>query len=95
MSLTTIKTITPGSPAHQAGVRLGETLTAINGNRIVDVLDYPGNKVYVVDDEIWYAFGKIEGRYPPPRIDIFSCIHDIVIFYSRTSGCHEESDVPG
>ena len=49
MSLTTIKTITPGSPAHQAGVRLGETLTAINGHRIVDVLDY---KYYSYDPEL-------------------------------------------
>ncbi|MBR5533850.1 MAG: DUF512 domain-containing protein [Ruminiclostridium sp.] len=49
MSLTTIKTITPDSPAHQAGVRLGETLTAINGHRIVDVLDY---KYYSYDPEL-------------------------------------------
>ena len=49
MSLTTIKIITPGSPAHQAGVRPGETLTAINGNRIVDVLDY---KYYSYDPEL-------------------------------------------
>ena len=49
MSLTTIKIITPGSPAHQAGVRPGETLTAINGHRIVDVLDY---KYYSYDPEL-------------------------------------------
>ncbi|MBQ9852930.1 MAG: DUF512 domain-containing protein [Ruminiclostridium sp.] len=49
MSLTTIKTITPGSPAHGAGVRPGETLTAINGHRIVDVLDY---KYYSYDPEL-------------------------------------------
>lgn len=40
MALTHIKTITPGSPAHRAGLREGEVLTAINGHRIVDVLDY-------------------------------------------------------
>ena len=49
MSLTTIKTITPGSPAHGAGVRPGEILTAINGHRIVDVLDY---KYYSYDPEL-------------------------------------------
>ena len=38
-----------GSPAYQAGVRPGETLTAINGNRIVDVLDY---KYYSYDPEL-------------------------------------------
>ena len=31
MSLTIIKSITPGSPAHRAGLRTGETLVAING----------------------------------------------------------------
>ena len=49
MSLTTIKTVTPGSPAYQAGVRPGETLMAINGHRIVDVLDY---KFYAYDPQL-------------------------------------------
>ena len=40
MSRTKIQTVTPGSPAGEAGILAGETLTAINGHRIVDVLDY-------------------------------------------------------
>ena len=49
MSLTIIKSITPGSPAHRAGLRPGETLVAINGQRIVDVLDY---KYYAYDPDL-------------------------------------------
>lgn len=40
MSRTKIQTVAPGSPAHRAGVRPGETLAAINGHPIIDVLDY-------------------------------------------------------
>ena len=32
--------VEPGSPAERAGVRTGETLLAVNGNAILDVLDY-------------------------------------------------------
>ncbi|MGN0970230.1 MAG: PDZ domain-containing protein, partial [Evtepia sp.] len=49
MSLTIIQSITPGSPAELAGLRPGETLVAINGHRIVDVLDY---KYYSYDPEL-------------------------------------------
>ena len=59
MSLTTIKTITPGSPAHGAGVRPGETLTAINGHRIVDVLDY---KYYSYDPELELSLQEGESQ---------------------------------
>ncbi len=37
MSRTKIQSVAPGTPAHQAGVRPGETLLAINGHPIVDV----------------------------------------------------------
>lgn len=40
MSLTVIRAVAPHSPAHRAGIRVGETLTHVNGKRIVDVLDY-------------------------------------------------------
>ncbi|MBQ9932682.1 MAG: DUF512 domain-containing protein, partial [Ruminiclostridium sp.] len=59
MSLTTIKIVAPGSPAHRAGVRPGETLTAINGNRIVDVLDY---KYYAYDPELELTLQEGETR---------------------------------
>ena len=49
MSRTKIQEVAPGSPAHQAGVRVGETLAAINGHPIVDVLDY---KYYSYDPEL-------------------------------------------
>lgn len=35
-----VKTVQPGSPAELAGVRPGDRLLAVNGNRIQDVLDY-------------------------------------------------------
>ena len=37
---TVITSIDPRSPAELAGVRVGETLRAINGHTVVDVLDY-------------------------------------------------------
>ena len=49
MSRTKIQTVTPGSPAHRAGVRPGETLAAINGHPIIDVLDY---KFYSYDPDL-------------------------------------------
>ena len=35
-----IKSVKKGSPAHKAGIRSGDTLLSIDGNEIVDVLDY-------------------------------------------------------
>ena len=46
MSLTVIRSVDPGSPAHDAGIRPGETLTKVNGHPIVDVMDY---KYYTYD----------------------------------------------
>ncbi len=46
---TQIKSIDPHSPADRAGVRVGETLTHVNGNPIVDVLDY---KYYTYDPKL-------------------------------------------
>ncbi len=40
MSLTAVCSVAPHSPAWRAGVRVGETLTHVNGKDIVDVLDY-------------------------------------------------------
>ena len=49
MAKTRIKSVVPGSPAHQAGIMPGESLRTINGHRIVDVLDY---KYYSYDPEL-------------------------------------------
>ena len=49
MARTQIHSVTPGGPAYQAGVRPGETLVAINGHPIVDVLDY---KYYSYDPDL-------------------------------------------
>lgn len=35
-----IKAVAEGSPAQAAGIRPGDKLTAVNGNRVLDVLDY-------------------------------------------------------
>ena len=37
MSRTKIQTVAPGSPAHRAGVRPGETLAAINGLSLIHI----------------------------------------------------------
>ena len=49
MSLTVIRAVAPHSPAGRAGVRVGETLTHVNGRPIVDVLDY---KFYSYDPKL-------------------------------------------
>ena len=49
MSMTVIRAVDPRSPAGRAGVRVGETLTGINGHPIVDVLDY---KFYSYDPRL-------------------------------------------
>jgi putative radical SAM enzyme (TIGR03279 family) len=46
---TQIQSVDRHSPAEHAGVRPGETLTHINGNRIIDVLDY---KFYSYDPKL-------------------------------------------
>lgn len=44
-----IVSIDPNSPAQRAKVRVGETLVSINGNEIVDVLDY---RFYAYDPKV-------------------------------------------
>ena len=58
MAKTRIKAVSPGSPAWQAGVLPGETLRAINGHRIVDVLDY---KYYSYDPELTLELTASDG----------------------------------
>jgi S1-C subfamily serine protease len=47
--MTVIRAVDPKSPARRAGVKAGETLTHINGQQIVDVLDY---KFYSYDPRL-------------------------------------------
>ena len=35
-----IKAVAPASPAERAGIRPGDKLLSVDGNRIADVLDY-------------------------------------------------------
>lgn len=49
MAKTTIQEVAAGSPAARAGVQAGETLLAINGHPIRDVLDY---KFYAYDPHL-------------------------------------------
>ncbi len=59
MSMTAIRSVAPRSPAGRAGIRAGETLTHINGHRIVDVLDY---KFYSYDPRLELTLRDSEGR---------------------------------
>lgn len=65
MSLTKVKTITPGSPAARVGVRLGETLLSVNGHPIVDVLDY---KYYSYDPRLTLILREETGRERKVRL---------------------------
>ena len=58
MSLTKIQSIDPGSPAHRAGLRPGETVTQVNGHAIVDVLDY---KFYTYDHSLELVLRAADG----------------------------------
>lgn len=58
MSLTAVCAVTPRSPAHRAGVRVGETLTHVNGKLIVDVLDY---KFYTYDPRLELTLKGADG----------------------------------
>ena len=59
MSLTAVCAVNPRSPAHRAGVRVGETLTHVNGKPIVDVLDY---KFYTYDPRLELTLKDPEGN---------------------------------
>ncbi|MEA4934092.1 MAG: DUF512 domain-containing protein [Lawsonibacter sp.] len=65
MSMTAIRAVDPRSPAHRAGVRVGETLTCINGHKIVDVLDY---KFYSYDPRLELALEEVDGTIRTLRV---------------------------
>ena len=63
--MTVIKAVDPRSPASRAGVRVGETLTHINGHPIVDVLDY---KFYSYDPRLELTLKEPDGSARTLRI---------------------------
>ena len=50
-----IKSVAPGSPAERAGIRPGDKLLRVDGNRIADVLDY---MYYAYDAESEFALER-------------------------------------
>ncbi len=58
MSLTAVCAVTPGSPAHRAGVQVGQTLLQVNGKDIIDVLDY---KFYTYDPRLELVLADPDG----------------------------------
>lgn len=65
MSLTAIRSVEPRSPAHRAGIRVGETLTHINGHQIIDVLDY---KFYSYDTRLEIRLKEADGSQRTLRL---------------------------
>lgn len=65
MSMTAVKSVDPRSPARRAGVRVGETLTHINGHPIVDVLDY---KFYSYDPRLELTLRESDGSVRTLRV---------------------------
>jgi putative radical SAM enzyme (TIGR03279 family) len=65
MSMTVIKAVDLRSPAHRAGVRVGETLVEINGHPIVDVLDY---KFYSYDARLELKLARPDGAVHTLRL---------------------------
>ena len=65
MSMTAVKSVDSRSPAHRAGVRVGDTLTHINGHPIVDVLDY---KFYSYDPRLELTLKAPDGSVRALRV---------------------------
>ena len=65
MSLTAVCAVNPHSPAQRAGVRVGETLTHVNGKPIVDVLDY---KFYTYDPKLELTLKTSDGGVRTVRL---------------------------
>ena len=65
MSKTCICRVQRHSPADRAGVRVGETLTHVNGKPIVDVLDY---KFYTYDPRLELTLKDAQGNERTVRL---------------------------
>ena len=65
MSMTAVRAVEPGSPAEKAGVKVGETLTHVNGKPIVDVLDY---KFYSYDPKLELTLRDAGGNFRTVKV---------------------------
>ena len=65
MSLTVIRSVDAGSPAWDAGIHPGETLTKVNGHPIVDVMDY---KYYTYDARLELTLTEAGGNTRTVRV---------------------------
>lgn len=55
-----ISSVTPGSSADRCGIKAGDTLVSLNGNDIVDVLDY---RFYQLERELTVEYISQEEKY--------------------------------
>ena len=60
-----IECVEKGSPAYKAGITSGDTLLTINGNEIVDVLDY---RFYQKNEKLLVSFINKKGKIKCKRI---------------------------
>ncbi len=60
-----IESVEKGSPAYKAGLKSGNTLLTINGNEIVDVLDY---RFYQKNEKLLVSFINEKGKIKNKRI---------------------------
>ena len=63
--MTAVKSVDLRSPAHRAGVRVGDILTHINGHSIIDVLDY---KFYSYDPRLELTLNAADGTVRTLRL---------------------------
>ncbi|MBR4117186.1 MAG: DUF512 domain-containing protein [Clostridia bacterium] len=60
-----IETVEKGSPAYKVGLKSGYTLLSINGNDIVDVLDY---RFYQLGEKLTLSFINEKGKIKQKRV---------------------------
>lgn len=60
-----IKTVEKGSPAYKCGIKSGNVLLSINGNEIMDVLDY---RFYQMGEKLLLEFINDKGKLKKKRV---------------------------
>ena len=60
-----IESVEKGSPCDKAGIKSGYTLLSINGNEIMDVLDY---RFYQMGERLLLSFINEKGKIKEKRI---------------------------